>query len=42
MLKAYTVTLDHEVVEEIRQDTGINFSALIRSLLKKHLEETRK
>lgn len=41
MLKAYTVTLETDVVEEIRKDNPINFSKLVRSLLKKHLEETK-
>jgi len=39
MLKAYTVNLETEVVEEIKKDSAINFSGLIRSLLKAYLEE---
>lgn len=39
MLKPYTVTLDIEVVEAIKKDKSVNFSALIRILLKEHLEK---
>ena len=42
MKKAYTVILEIETIEEIRRDTAINLSALIRRLLKKHLEENQK
>ena len=36
-----TVTIDHEVDEELRQRTHINVSALINELLKNYLEENK-
>lgn len=42
MKKAYTVTLEYEVIEKLKKtNPTINLSGLIRRLLKKHLEENK-
>ena len=41
MKKAYSVTLDKDIVDEVRKKPEINFSGLINSLLKKWIEENK-
>lgn len=41
MKKVYGVTLDKDIVDEVKKDEAINFSGLINSLLRKYLEENK-
>lgn len=41
MKKAYSVTLDKELVDELRKKPYVGLSPLLNSLLKKYLEKNK-
>lgn len=41
MKKAYTVTLDKELVDEVRKKPYVGLSPLLNSLLKTHVEKNK-